>query len=357
MEILYSQCWEDPDIVLSALKITPKDSVFSIASGGENIFAILLRNPMKLLAIDVNPFQIYLIRLKIAAIKALEFDEFVEFLGFKAVAPGHRVRYFHRCKKYLGEQEIRFWRKNKKCVEKGIVHCGKFESYLTIFRKYVLPLVLSKKQIKKYLSLKSLEDQERFFKKEWNTWRWRLFFKIFFSRTVMQRLGRKKQYFFYSKKKNIANHYFERAKYGITKIPVKQNYFMHYILTGTIPVQFKGHPYLDKSNFSTLKRLVDKVELVNSDCYKYLKKTQKSFTKYNLSDIFELFSQKEYEDILGEIARITKNRGIIFYWNNLVLRYIHPNVNDIHFKYEQSAKLFKKNRVFFYSRLIVEEIN
>ena len=83
MGILYSMCWEDPEVVISALNISKKDSVLSIASGGENIFAILLKNPKRLIAIDNNKHQMYLTKLKAFAIKELNFEEFVEFIGIK----------------------------------------------------------------------------------------------------------------------------------------------------------------------------------------------------------------------------------------------------------------------------------
>ena len=44
-KISYSQCWEDPDVLIEGLNISEKDTVLSIASGGDNTFAMLLKNP------------------------------------------------------------------------------------------------------------------------------------------------------------------------------------------------------------------------------------------------------------------------------------------------------------------------
>ena len=62
-------CLEDPHILLQAVDISNEDDVLSIVSGGENLVAILLKNPRSLLGIDINIEQIYLVKLKIAAIK------------------------------------------------------------------------------------------------------------------------------------------------------------------------------------------------------------------------------------------------------------------------------------------------
>ena len=56
-DILYAQCWEDPQIDREAFNIGPDDVVFSITSGGCNVLAFLLDNPRKIIALDLNPYQ------------------------------------------------------------------------------------------------------------------------------------------------------------------------------------------------------------------------------------------------------------------------------------------------------------
>ena len=353
--IQYSLCWEDPKILLEALKITKKDQVLSIASGGENVFAILLQDPLRIVAIDDNKYQTYLLKLKIAAIKSLEYEEFIAFLGFRN--SNERFKLFNICKTHLSNEETNFWASNSHNLNSGIAHIGKFEYYLNMFRKFVLPFVLSKDQIRYYLNLDSTKKQMTFFEEEWNNWRWKLLFKIFFSKTVMQLFGRKKEYFTYNKKHDIATHYYIKSKYGFTEMPVKDNFFVHYILTGIIPTPFKGHPYLDKSNFHKLKKLINKIEIVNDDLTNYLKKLKNGgFSKYNLSNVFEFMSQKRYEQTLQDIIRISNKRSILCYWNNLVPRYQHRNLKKIITNKELSQRLFERDRVFFYSRLMVETV-
>ena len=52
--IRYANCWEDADILLKA--ITPKENgnYLSIASAGDNSFALLSKSPSFVLAIDLN---------------------------------------------------------------------------------------------------------------------------------------------------------------------------------------------------------------------------------------------------------------------------------------------------------------
>ena len=46
--LVYPQIWEDPEIDLEALQITPESRVVAIASGGCNILSYLIANPAKI---------------------------------------------------------------------------------------------------------------------------------------------------------------------------------------------------------------------------------------------------------------------------------------------------------------------
>ena len=81
--ILYAQCWEDPQIDRTAFKINSEDIVFTITSGGCNALTFLLDNPKKIISLDLNPHQNYLLELKIAAMKRLSYDEVLQLFGIR----------------------------------------------------------------------------------------------------------------------------------------------------------------------------------------------------------------------------------------------------------------------------------
>ena len=49
--IRYAQVWEDADVLLEALDIQPDDECASIASAGDNAFAMLSRGPRRVVAL------------------------------------------------------------------------------------------------------------------------------------------------------------------------------------------------------------------------------------------------------------------------------------------------------------------
>ena len=57
-KIRYSQVWEDTATLRQALMVKQGDTVFSIASAGDNVFGLLLDDPAKIVALDFNPSQV-----------------------------------------------------------------------------------------------------------------------------------------------------------------------------------------------------------------------------------------------------------------------------------------------------------
>ncbi|RYY26052.1 MAG: DUF3419 family protein [Sphingomonadales bacterium] len=62
--LVYPQIWEDPDVDMEAMAITPDCHVVAIASGSCNVFSYLTANPAKITAVDLNPAHIALGKLK-----------------------------------------------------------------------------------------------------------------------------------------------------------------------------------------------------------------------------------------------------------------------------------------------------
>jgi len=69
--IKYANCWEDIELILQSIQLPPSCNIISIASGGDNSFALLTTSPKKLYAIDSNIAQLHLCELKAAAISEL----------------------------------------------------------------------------------------------------------------------------------------------------------------------------------------------------------------------------------------------------------------------------------------------
>src|SRR3954468_20214984 len=78
--LVYAQIWEDPDVDMEALQITPDSHVVTIASGGCNVLSYLTADPRAITAVDLNTAHIALNKLKLVAARHLPgYDAFHRF--------------------------------------------------------------------------------------------------------------------------------------------------------------------------------------------------------------------------------------------------------------------------------------
>lgn len=73
--LVYPQIWEDPDVDMRAMRLSEGHRVVTIASGGCNVLAYLVRSPASVDAVDLNPAHVALNRLKLAGLARLPSQE------------------------------------------------------------------------------------------------------------------------------------------------------------------------------------------------------------------------------------------------------------------------------------------
>src|SRR5688500_6747280 len=78
--IRYANSWEDADVLCAALRPAPGKRMLAIASAGDNTFA-LLAGGAEVVAADLSAAQLALVDLKRAAIRQLDDDALLGFLG------------------------------------------------------------------------------------------------------------------------------------------------------------------------------------------------------------------------------------------------------------------------------------
>ena len=79
---VYNQIWEDPDVDLEALALSPQHRLITIASAGCNVLNYLAADPGRIIAVDLNPNHVALTKLKLAALANLpSYDDFFRFFG------------------------------------------------------------------------------------------------------------------------------------------------------------------------------------------------------------------------------------------------------------------------------------
>ncbi len=352
-KILYSQCWEDTDILIEGLNIQPDSICLSIASAGDNSLALLTKNPKKVIALDLNPSQIAIVDLKVAAIKELNHLEFLSFIGVQNCS--NRLDIYQKCKKHLHPKSVSYWNENLECIKQGIVYIGKFDNFFNIFRKRMMRFIHSKKTINILFTLTSISQANDFYYNTWNNLRWRFLFKIFFSEFIVKRFGRNPDFFKYVQD-NLSKKMLERTVQAMTEQIPKENPYLYWILNGNYSNVLPY--YLRKPNFQLIKNNIDKLEYHLLSIEDYLKKnSNQKIDVFNLSDIFEYMNQTNFKYLYKTILEAGKAGSRLAYWNFLVPRSCPDQYKkQIKSLSELASTLSKKDKTFFYSRFVLEEI-
>ena len=349
----YAQCWEDAEVLLKGLDVRPGDVCLSIASAGDNTLALLSRAPSRVIAVDLSPVQIACLELRVAAYRELSYQELLELMGSRPSS--RREHLYRRCRGLLSANGRRFWDAHLPGSARGIVDVGKFEHYFALFRSRVMPLIHSKTHIERLLHGDRPDRRERFYDEEWDTWRWRLLFQIFFSRFFMARIGRDPNFFRYVDGK-VAGPLLERARYALTALKPADNPYLQWILMGRHTTAL---PYaLRPENFDSIREHLGDLEWHCCSVKEFLGTLgDGKIDRYNLSDIFEYMSIDDYHRHLDLLVRFGREGGRLAYWNMFVARRRPDHMaNQLHPLTQLAAKLKREDKAFFYSAFILEEI-
>jgi S-adenosylmethionine-diacylglycerol 3-amino-3-carboxypropyl transferase len=350
--IRYAQCWEDADVLLSALDPQPNHVVLSIASAGDNALALLSRGPARVIALDLNPAQLACLELRVAAYRELEHGELLELIGSRPSQ--RRPQLYQRCRAQLSGDACAFWDRHGDDIEQGIGGAGKFERYFRTFRSRVLPLVHSRRRVERLLAGGEPAAREQFYSREWDTWRWRLLFKVFFSRFVMGRLGRDPAFFRYVQG-SVADRILARTRHALTALDPATNPYLQWVLTGT---HTTAMPFaLRPENFDAIRRHLDRLEWSSASIEEYLAAHgQLRFDRFNLSDIFEYMSPENHHAMLERLIAASHRGARLAYWNMLAPRSRPEALADRLRPLDDLAEqLFAQDKAWFYSRFVVEE--
>jgi S-adenosylmethionine:diacylglycerol 3-amino-3-carboxypropyl transferase len=149
----------------------------------------------------------------------------------------------------------------------------------------------------------------------------------------------------------------EQMEFILTKTPIINNNYASLMLLNRYYNENFFPPYLKKKAFQILKKRINKIQIKTESINNILKNLpENSITKFNLSNIFDWFNEKEFKQILSEIKRVGKNGGRIFYLATRGDRNIPNTIKGITPEKELESQLIKKDRTILYRNFIVGKI-
>lgn len=354
-DILYAQCWEDPHLDRTAFRIQPHDVVFTITSGGCNALTFLLDNPRKVIALDINQFQNFLLELKIRAFEVLSYEALLQFLGVRDSRC--RRELYQRVRSGLTRPAREYWDYQGTKIDRGIIHCGRYEGYMKFLRTWLRGLI-GRGVIEALYRARTVDERIQIYRSEWENIWWRVFTGILLSRALMTLFFDRAFFAYLDRDFSFGDHFAGRIEYALTRLPMRENYFLSYILLGRYYDEDHLPTYLARENYEIIRRRLDRIEIVTESCERYFKsRADSSISKFNFTNILEWMSPEETEQLLRETIRVAKNDAVLTYRNLLVPRQRPESLAAwIHQDSASAEMLFCQDRSFIYSKYVIEHI-
>ena len=348
----YAQCWEDADILVEGLAVRPGDVCVSIGSAGDNTLSLLTRDPARVIAVDLNPTQIAALELRIAAYRTLGHAELLELIGSRPST--RRDVLYGRCRDAISPYARSYWDARSDAVRAGIGSAGKFERYFALFRRFVLPLVHRRETVRALFDHRGIDQRTRFYSERWDTAAWRLLFRVFFSETVLGRLGRDPSFFTYAEE-SVADHLMGRVRHALTVLDPAENPYLHWIVTGT---HGEALPHaLRAENFDAIRDRLDRLEWHCRPMEEALDGADVDrVDRINFSNIFEYMSSDAHRALIASLLPRLPRGARMAYWNMIVPRSGAALLPERLARRCESDALFARDKAFFYSAFHVDEV-
>lgn len=299
----YSLGNEDWETEHRALKIKPQDRILCVTGSGDRPLHLLLKECHEVVAIDANPIQNHLLKLKMAAMRHFDYEKYISFLG--VANDNTRRSHLRKLSINLENDTAKFWQKNSHMVSKGVLYQGAMEKYAR--GMFVLARIIQGDLVKKLFSFNDLNDQRSFIDEQWDRALWRMCFQFVLTPKVSRLFLRDPGLYTHvddSIRPGI--HLYQRMNDCLKKHLARDNFFVSLCLRGYI-TEHALPAYLHEESVKTIQQRLGRVDVQTSDLVSYLKTCPaNSFDVFSLSDVASYISEQDFERLLREVRRVAR---------------------------------------------------
>lgn len=279
--LIYNMCWEDVEIDLNLLQLTPQSRVFTITSAGDNVLTYALTGVSSVHSADINPRQTFLLELKLALIKYNHYDLFYECFALGKSA--NLLKVYSSIRPLLSAEAASFWDTHLHYFNpegRGLFFhggSGYFARFLNhlIERKKLRPIITS------IVSEPSKARREELFysisKQLWNGkeahfWKNSLVLGLAGIPVAQRRaIGDLDRFI-----QEVLHSIFVKQMAG------KNPYWAQYLNLEVAPED--QLPYLRAENFPKLRQTINRLEFATKSVFDFLNTTPHTFTHFVLLD-------------------------------------------------------------------------
>jgi S-adenosylmethionine-diacylglycerol 3-amino-3-carboxypropyl transferase len=303
-KINYSASNEDSESERKALMINENDVVLCITGSGARSLDLLVDSPLKIISIDLNKAQNLLLELKMAAFKSLDYDEFTAFIGLNPST--ERLETYQKLLPFLSEEADKYWQKNSKLIEKGVLYCGTWERFLAVMQKLS---IVRKSLVERLMNAQNLEEQQLIWQKEWDNWLWRGYLKIISNRFLWVNIIREPGAKIIDKDFEVYQYMKQRMDFMAMTFLMKTNHYANLIFKSRYTENCILPHHLRAENFDLIKKNFDKIEIITASMTDFLPTVENQITAFSLSDFSSYAPKDAYINIWEGIIKAAKNNA------------------------------------------------
>jgi S-adenosylmethionine-diacylglycerol 3-amino-3-carboxypropyl transferase len=296
--LVYNTCWEDPRLDRAALRLTPDDTVMVITSAGCNALDYLLDSPRHVHAVDMNPRQNALLELKVAGIRALDYDTFFQMFGSGKLEDCRGI-YQTRLRAALSPESRDYWDRHIKFFGgKGwrptFYYRGTSGTFARFIKFYIDRVAKVAPAIEAILDADDVDEQRRIYNDELRAAFWKKPIKWMVGRdTTLSFLGvprEQRRQVERDYEGGIAGFIEDSIESVFSRLPMADNYFWRVYLTG----EYLPHccpEYLKPHNFARLRAgLVDRLSTHTTSVQHFLEGHEQPISRFVLLDHMDWLS-------------------------------------------------------------------
>jgi len=303
--LYFAQVREDPLLEIEALAPCADDSLVVVGSGGCTPLSLLAEGAGRVASVDLNRSQNHLIELKLAAVMSLPRDALLGALGGSKWPRADRVDAYAALRARLSPGARGYWDTRRSAIEHGVLDAGVTERFIRGVVAALQLLVHPRSRIERLLDCASIDEQRALFEREWDTLRWRALFQLLLNRVVFRR-AYDPAFFAHLEQPSFAAHFRSRAEFTLTQLSVRDNYFLHQMLTGAYPAHEPDGvpPYLSETGSSAISAAADALTLVDGSVTEYLTTLpEASVSGFALSNVCEWLTPAAIDELFAQVVR------------------------------------------------------
>jgi S-adenosylmethionine-diacylglycerol 3-amino-3-carboxypropyl transferase len=312
--LYFAQVREDPLLEIEALDPTAHDSLVVVGSGGCTALSLLAAGAGRVASVDLNRTQNHLIELKLAA-TALPRTAMLGMLGARRWRDEDRMDAYTDRRVLLSPEACAYWDARLPLIKRGALNAGVTERFIRSVVFALETFVHSRARVERMLECTSIAEQAALFELEWNTLRWRAFFQLLLNRVVFRR-AYDPAFFSHLQQPSFAAHFRVRAEHTLTRLSVRDNYFLHHMLTGEYSLNDSNGvpPYLSEPGSRAVARSRDALTLVDGSVTEYLRSLpNRSVSGFALSNICEWLTPAAIDELFAQVVRTAQpNARLVF---------------------------------------------